>query len=78
MKYKKSVFQTMALITQLGISILAPVFLCVYLGSFLDTRFGWSTFVPLLILGILSGVRNAYILVMKSLHDSEKDKGRDK
>ncbi len=68
----------MSLITQLGISMLAPIFLCVYLGSFLDGRFGWFTFVPLLILGILSGVRNAYILVMKIVRDSEKDTTRDK
>lgn len=77
MKYKKSVFRTMSLITQLGISMLAPIFLCVYVGQYLDQRFGWSTFVPLLIMGILAGGKNAHILAMRIVKDSEKDKSRD-
>lgn len=77
MNYKKSVFRTMSLITQLGISILVPIFLCVFLGKFLGERFELPIFVPLLILGILAGCRNAYILVIGFVKEAEQDKSRD-
>lgn len=77
MKYKKSVFQMMSLITQLGISILVPIFLCVFLGKFLGERYELPVFVPLLIVGILAGCRNAYILVMRFVKEAEQDNSRD-
>ena len=33
MKYKKSVHRTFALITQLGISMIVPILLCVWVGG---------------------------------------------
>lgn len=77
MGYKKSVFRTMSLISQLGISILVPIFLCVFVGKFIDARMGWSTFMPLLIVGILAGGRNAYVLVMGFVKEAEQDNSRD-
>ncbi len=71
MKYKKSVFKTLALITQLGISMIVPIFFCVYVGSYLDNRFHWHTFIPLMVLGILAGFRNCYILVKDANRDEE-------
>lgn len=71
MKYKKSVFKTLSLITQLGISMIVPIFLCVYVGNYLDNRFHWHTFIPLMILGILAGFRNCYILVKDANRDEE-------
>lgn len=66
-------YRTLALITQLGISMLVPTFLCVFLGSYLDERFGWKTFVPLMILGMVAGVRNSYKLIRQS-YDDEGDR----
>ncbi|MFI3208090.1 MAG: AtpZ/AtpI family protein [Eubacteriales bacterium] len=77
MGYKKSVFRTMSLITQLGISILVPIFLCVFVGKFLAGRYDLPVFVPLLILGILSGCRNAYILVIGFVKEADQDNSRD-
>lgn len=77
MRYKKSVFRTFALITQVGISMLTPIFLCVFLGSFFRNNYGLPVFIPLLILGILAGMRNAYLLLMQSVKESEQDKRRD-
>lgn len=71
MKYKKSVFKTLSLITQLGISMIVPIFLCVYVGSYLDNRFHWHTFIPLMVLGILAGFRNCYILLKDANRDEE-------
>ena len=36
MKYKKSVYRTFALITQLGISMIVPILLCVWVGGWLE------------------------------------------
>ena len=59
----KKVYQTLALISQLGISMVAPVILCTVLGVYLDEKFSLSLTIPLIILGILAGGRNVYALV---------------
>ena len=59
----KKVYQTLALISQLGISMIAPVILCTVLGVYLDEKFSLSLTIPLIILGILAGGRNVYALV---------------
>ena len=65
----KKVYQTLALISQLGISMIAPVILCTVLGVYLDEKFSISLTIPLIILGILAGGRNVYVLVR---HTSEQ------
>lgn len=71
MKYKKSVYRTLALVTQLGISMLAPILLCVFLGHYLDEKFGWHSFIPLLVLGILAGGRNCLLIAKHANEDKE-------
>ena len=44
MKYKRSVYRTFALITQLGLSMITPIFLCVFLAVFLEKKFSISLF----------------------------------
>lgn len=76
MKYKKSVYNTFALISQLGISIIVPIFLCTFAGAFLEERFSISITVPLIILGVLAGARNAVVLAkqaIKGLKDEEDE-----
>ncbi|MFA9377758.1 MAG: AtpZ/AtpI family protein [Lachnotalea sp.] len=73
MKSGKSVYKSLALITQLGISMLVPIFLCTFLGVFLEDRFSISVFVPLLIIGMLAGGRNVYMLVKHVNKDVEVD-----
>ncbi|MCI8764127.1 MAG: AtpZ/AtpI family protein [Lachnospiraceae bacterium] len=67
MKYKKSVFRNLAMVTQLGISVLAPIFLCIFIGYQVDSRYGMKTLVPLLILGVLAGAKSAWHLAMRTL-----------
>ena len=74
MKYKKDVYHSLAMVTQIGISMLAPIVLCVAAGYWMDQKFGWYTTVPLLILGILDGGRNTWIL----LQDMTKEDGKKK
>ncbi|MCI9174316.1 MAG: AtpZ/AtpI family protein [Lachnospiraceae bacterium] len=66
MKYKKSVYRSLALITQFGINMLVPIFLCVALGVYLGDKFGinWIT-IPLFAVGALAGFRNIFIMAKK-------------
>ncbi len=66
MKYKKSVYRSLALITQFGINMLVPIFLCVALGVYLGDKFGinWIT-IPLFAVGALAGFRNIFMMAKK-------------
>jgi len=65
-KYNRSVYQSLAVITQFGINMLVPIFLCSFVGWYLDKRFhtAWC-FVVLFFVGALAGFRNIYILARK-------------
>ena len=77
MNYKRSVYNTLALISQLGISIIVPILLCTFVGVFLENKFSISITVPLIILGVLAGVRNAYYLVKNANEDPEDKKDEE-
>lgn len=74
MKYKKDVYRSLAMVTQIGISMLAPIILCVAAGYWMDQKFGWYTTIPLLILGILAGGRNIWMLLQQIIKEDEKKK----
>ena len=75
MKNNKSVYTTLALISQLGISMIVPIFLCTFIGVKLDEKYGWATTIPLIVAGVLAGARNVYALVKQasSAIEAEKD-----
>lgn len=78
MKYKKEVFRSLTLVTQLGISVMVPVFLCIFVGVMVDKYFHTSTTVWLLFLGILAGGRNAYILAKNVLDQNVEESKKRK
>ena len=63
MKDKKKVFQTFSLVSQLGLSMIAPILLCTIAGVYLEERFSIPFTIPFIILGVLTGARNAYVLI---------------
>lgn len=71
MRYRKSVFRSLAMVTQLGLCLVTPIFICVFIGYQIDRRFGTKIMIPILILGVLSGARNAWRLV-QSILDKER------
>lgn len=74
MKFRKSVFRNMVMISQVGISIMTPVFLCAYIGSWLDKVLGTRWLIlPMLILGVLSGGRCAWQLVMRAMAEERRE-----
>ncbi|MDO4788867.1 MAG: AtpZ/AtpI family protein [Johnsonella sp.] len=67
------------MVSQLGISIMTPIFLCTYIGYRIDRHFGTKLIIPFLILGTLSGANMAYRMVksvLKSRDEEESDKDR--
>ncbi|MBE5939476.1 MAG: AtpZ/AtpI family protein [Lachnospiraceae bacterium] len=70
---KKSVFRSLSLITQLGVSVMVPTFLCLAVGLFIDSKFSTWFSVPLLFLGLLAGGRNAYVLAKGVINENSKD-----
>ncbi len=74
MKYKKEVFRSLALITQLGIHVMVPIFMCLFIGYIIDKKFGTSTILAFLIVGMLAGGRNAYMLAKGVIGENERDK----
>lgn len=66
MKYDKSVYRSLALVTQFGINMLVPIFLCTIAGVYLGKKFSveWLV-IPLFLAGALAGFRNIFIMAKK-------------
>lgn len=73
---KQEVFKTWTLVLQLGISILVPIFLLVALGYILKEKLNIDVMLICIILGVLVGVRNTYVIIKNYLKmmDSSKNK----
>lgn len=78
MKYKRNVYNTFALISQLGISIIVPIFICIFAGVFLEKRYSISITVPLIILGVFAGVRNAYYLLKQAIEEQKDSEDEER
>lgn len=75
MKYKRSVYQSLVMITQFGISMLVPILLCTFLGVYLGEKFSQPILmVPLFMMGALAGFRNVYHMAAKIYKEKEEDK----
>lgn len=74
--FDPKVIKTLALITQVGISMMVPIFLMAWLGAWVDDRFSTHFFPFFLILGIGGGFRSVYTLVSQvngSRHEDKED-----
>lgn len=61
LKYQKTVYQALMMITQFGVNMLVPIFLCSFVGMFLDRKLGTSVWmVALFFVGALAGFTNVF------------------
>ena len=66
MKYNKNVYQALMMISQFGINMLVPIFLCSFVGMFLDWKLGTSFWVVVLFfIGAMSGFTNVFKFARK-------------
>lgn len=73
MNKKNNVLRNIALVTQLGLNIIVPTLVCLFLGMWLDDCFStsyWS--VILLVLGLLGGGKSAYVTAVNALKTEEE------
>lgn len=78
MGYKKQVFRSLAMVTQLGISVMTPIFLCIAAGCWVDNHFGTKTTLIFLFLGVLAGGRCGYHMAKITFLAGEKDDRKEK
>lgn len=77
MKKRNEIVYALAMVTQLGLNMLAPIVLCAVIGLWLDEKFGWSVTAVLLVLGILAGARNSWILLKQIQASSSSGRKKD-
>ena len=77
-KKRGVVARCLMMVTQVSITLLAPIILCTAAGVWLDGRYGWHATVVLLILGIIAGGKNAYTLVSAMIKEIEKESTYDR
>lgn len=66
LKYNKTVYQAFMMITQFGINMLVPIFLCSFAGMFLDRKLGTNVWmVALFFVGALAGFTNVFRFARK-------------
>ncbi len=86
MKFNRKVYQALTMIGQFGINMLVPIFLCSFLGIFLDGKLGTNFLVIIFFfVGAVAGGYNVYrfagqIFASDSeqsayLHESRKSRG---
>ena len=69
---KKSAIQ-MAYASSIGIAMVIAIFGCLFLGVWLDRKLGTDPYLTLLFLlmGIVAGFRNMYVLIKRSFKDEQ-------
>ena len=66
-------------ITQFGIDMLVPIFLCSMAGKWLDGKLGTSwIFIVMFFIGAAAGASNVYRLARKLMNESETVRNRDR
>ena len=61
------------MVSQLGTSVILPILVCVFAGVWIDNRFGTELTVVFIILGVLAGVRNAWVMLQKIVKDMKEE-----
>lgn len=70
---KKTVIQ-LAYASSIGIAMVLTIFGGLYLGFYLDRKFdtGYTLTIIFLVIGIIAGFRNLYVLIKKNFPDEQK------
>lgn len=66
LKYNKTVYRALVMITQFGVNMLVPIFLCSFAGMYLDRKLGTNIWmVALFFVGALAGFTNVFRFARK-------------
>jgi ATP synthase protein I len=72
---RRELFKSIGFLSGVGISMVAATFIGFGMGYYLDQRFGTSPWLKMvfLLLGIVAGFRNIYILTARELRRQERE-----
>lgn len=76
MKKKYGFLANFALVSQIGVMMVVPIILGVWLGGMIDNKLGTGALFLILfiILGVGASFRNVYLIVIKQFEKKEDDK----
>jgi F0F1-type ATP synthase assembly protein I len=68
----------LALISQIGLLMAIPIFLCLFIGLWLDEKFGTNGIflIIFLLLGVFAAFRNLFVTVLSKIDGEKKGKKR--
>lgn len=69
MTKRHNAYKNLALISQLGINVMVPTFLCLFIGIWVGKFIGTWVVVPMLFLGMAAGMRNCYLMAKRASDD---------
>lgn len=71
MKFDRKALENVALVTQIGISMMTPIFICILLGNFIDKKLNNSSPIFLMIFTVL-GVATSFVSLFKLAKHGKK------
>ncbi len=73
---KNNPYKYLAFISQVGISVLAPIAIMIFLGKLMENFFGLGSWIVVLfaVLGALAGFRNLYVIPIRLSEKAIKEK----
>lgn len=76
---RQQLFKTLGFLSSVGISMVASTFIGLAMGYYLDKWLGTSPWLTLifLLLGIISGFRNIFILTSRELKRQQREQEND-
>ena len=76
---RRQLFKTLGFLSSVGISMVASTFIGLAMGYYLDKWFETSPWLTLifLVLGIISGFRNIFILTQRELRRQQREQEND-
>ncbi len=66
------IMRNLSLVTQVGLSILTPLFLCVFAGQWVDRRFHTESILFFMLLGLVAGIWSTVKMFQKILANDAK------
>ena len=77
-KDRQTTMRMLTLITQFGINMLVPIFLCFFAGMYLDEKMGTNYLIVIFFfIGAIAGFRNIYIFARRSVKDGDETDGKN-
>ncbi len=76
MKGRNNMWYNFSLISQLAISFLTPIFLMIFVCTWLKNRFGFGDWIIItgIFIGLGSGLSSVWVYLKKSIKDAEEQR----